>query len=134
MREASLPASNGMKYAPLVGWGFCIYATMFLAWSGFVLYGFTEGIVPRIAGLAILVAVALVAGRALKFHAWKDVLPYSAFWMLEVAVLDIIFSVPFTGWQLFADWNIWVGYLLVFSVPMLAPYLRRRAHTVPDLS
>ena len=121
-----------MKYSALFGWGIAIYAIMFLVWSGFVLYGFTAGVFPRVAGLIVLVGIATMAGRSLKFHQWKDILPYSFFWTLEVAVLDIVFSVPYTGWQLFSDWNIWVGYLLVVTVPLLAPYTRAALGSYAD--
>ena len=124
LHSRNITHNTEVKYGPLVGWGFVIYATMFIAWSGFVMYGFTEGVLPRFAGLAVLVGVATIAGRSLRFHTWTDALPYSLFWAVEVALLDIVFSVPFTGWQLFFDWNIWVGYILVVCVPLLAPYTR----------
>lgn len=117
---------NRMKYDALIGWGIIIYAIMFLVWSGFVTYGFVEGIAPRIAGLITLVAIALYAGRSLTLASWKDILPYSVAWTLIVIAGDMILSVPFTGWMLFADWNVWVGYTLVLVVPLLAPSTRGR--------
>lgn len=113
-----------MKFGPLLGWGITIYAVMYLAWNGFVLYGFTQGFVPRLCGLLVLVVVATIAGRSLRLAGWKDVLPYSLAWAIVVILLDAIFSVPFSGWQLYADWNVWVGYALVALVPLLAPYTR----------
>ena len=115
-----------MKYFSALGWGIVIYALMYLAWSGFVIYGFAQGIGPRICGLAVLVLVSTIAGRALKFSSWKDVLPYSIAWCVVVALLDIVFTVPFSGWGLYSDWNIWIGYALVVLVPLLAPYTRQK--------
>lgn len=106
-----------------------IYAVMYLLWSGFMLYGFTEGILPRLIALLVLVGLALSAGRALRFSSWKDILPYSIAWTVIVALLDALYTVPFTGWALFSDWNLWVGYSLILIVPLIAPrmkYLDRR--------
>lgn len=110
----------------MVGWGIAIYAIMFLVWSVFVTYGFVEGVFPRIAGLLTLVAVTLIAGRSLRAPTWKDVLPYAAAWAVIIILCDMLLSVPFTGWQLFADWNVWVGYALALLVPLFAPYTRSK--------
>ena len=115
---------SGMKYGLLFGWGIGIYAVMFLLWSGFVTYGFVDGVAPRIVGLLVLLAVAVIAGRSLRAHSWRDILPYSVSWGIMMALLDMTFSVPLTGWQLYADWNVWVGYLLVALFPLFALYPR----------
>ena len=115
-----------MKYGALFGWGITIYSTMYLVWSGFILYGFVQGLVPRLLGLLTLILVATIAGRSLKFHSWKDVLPYSFTWACIAILLDGVFSVPLTGWTLYTDWNVWVGYVLVCAVPLLSPYTRAR--------
>ena len=111
-----------MKYGLLFGWGIGIYAVMFLLWSGFVTYGFVDGVAPRIVGLLVLLAVAVIAGRSLRAHSWRDILPYSVSWGIMMALLDMTFSVPLTGWQLYADWNVWVGYALVALFPLFALY------------
>ena len=113
-----------MKYGALFGWGVVIYAVMFLLWSGFVTYGFIDGLAPRIVGLLVLIAVALIAGNSLRYRAWSDILPYSLSWAVLMAVLDGLFSVPYAGWQLYFDWNVWFGYAIVAIVPLFSPYLR----------
>ena len=106
-----------------------IYAVMYLAWSGFVLYGFTSGILPRLLALLVLIITATIAGRSLAFSSWKDILPYSVGWLIVIALLDAVFSVPYAGWQLYTDWNVWVGYALVCAVPLLAPYTKSIRHS-----
>jgi len=130
--NATVAHNEGMKYGALLGWGITMYAIMFLLWSGFVLYGFVEGILPRLVSLVVLMAIALYAGRSLRFASWRDILPYSIAWLIVVALLDIVFSVPFTGWALFSDWNVWVGYSLIVLVPLFAPRLRR--HSSPPMT
>ncbi|OGG57389.1 hypothetical protein A2853_02630 [Candidatus Kaiserbacteria bacterium RIFCSPHIGHO2_01_FULL_55_17] len=113
-----------LRVGPLLGWGIVIYAVMFLVWSAFVTYGFVGGFLPRSLGLLVLLATGVIAGRSLKAHAWADVLPYSLAWGVLMGVLDAIMSVPVAGWQLYADWNVWIGYALVVLAPLLALYPR----------
>jgi len=112
------------RIGALFGWGIVIYAVMFLLWSAFVTYGFVEGIAPRILGLVILVALAIIAGRSLKANSWHDIIPYSVCWGLIMAVFDVFMSVPFAGWQIFLDWNVWFGYGVVVFAPLLVLYPR----------
>ena len=108
----------------LFGWGIVIYAVMFLVWSAFVTYGFVEGILPRILGLLTLIAVSVIAGRSLRASSWHDILPYSFSWGVTMAFLDVIMSVPFAGWRIFFDWNVWFGYTIVVIAPLLELYPR----------
>lgn len=114
-----------MRVIYSLSWGIVIYALMYLAWNGFVLYGFAVGLMPRIFSLLILIMLATIAGRSLRFTSARDILPYSVGWMVIVGLLDAIYTVPFAGWMIYGDWNIWVGYLLVALVPLFAPYLGR---------
>ncbi len=114
-----------MQYGKLLGWGIVIYSVMYLLVAGLSLYQ-VGPLFARIAALATLIGFASVAGHSLRRHSVWDVVPYALVWMLEVIVLDGLMSVPFTGWQLYLDLNVWIGYLLVFLVPILAvPLLRR---------
>jgi hypothetical protein len=115
-----------MKTLARLGWGVTLYAVMYLAWSGFILYGFV-GAPARIIGLLLLIGLSLIAGGALRLSSWKDVLPYSIAWAVIIGILDAVFSVPYSGWQVYADWNLWVGYGLVVLVPLFAPYVRPRS-------
>ncbi len=117
-----------MKYLSVIGWGIVIYAVMYLAWSGLVLYGMTAGVLPRLLALLVLIGTATIAGRALPYRSWKDILPHSFVWALIIILLDAVYTVPYTGWQLYADWNVWVGYALVCFVPLLAPYTKSNGH------
>ena len=117
-----------MRYGRLLGWGIVIYAVMSLAWSGIIIYGLAGFATGRIIQLVVLIAVATIAARSLKLHSWKDILPYSFLWAAMMAGLDAMFNVPFAGWQMYADWNVWLGYALVAIVPLVvASHLRQAA-------
>ena len=120
------------RIGALLGWGVVIYAVMFLLWSAFVTYGFVEGMAPRILGLVILVALAITAGRSLKANSWHDIIPYSICWGLIMAVFDVFMSVPFAGWQIFSDWNVWLGYGVVALAPLLVLYPRFGNFSLPS--
>jgi hypothetical protein len=120
-----------MKYGALIGWGIVIYAVVYLVWSALLIHGLADGYFARFASLLALIVTAVVAARSLRVSTWKDMLPYSIAWVAVVALCDAIVSVPFTGWQLYADWNIWVGYILVLAVPVFVATLRPR-HTAPS--
>lgn len=115
-----------MKFGAMIGWGIVIYAVMFLEWSLLVTYGYAVGIGPRLVSLAVLIVTAVIAGRSLRASGWSDILPYSLAWAVIAIGFDTLISVPFTGWALFADWNVWVGYGLIAVMPLTAPLLRRR--------
>jgi hypothetical protein len=114
-----------MKYGALFGWGIAIYAVLSLVWSGFVIYGFAQGMLPRLTEFVLLLALSFVAGRSLRFVSWKDVLPYSVTWGIEAVLLDAIYSVPFSGWTLYANPALWFGYAIVVCVPLLTTLFRR---------
>jgi len=116
---------NGeVNYGKLLGWGIVIYAIIALAWSGLALYGLSGTLAARLLELVVLIVVATLAGRSLRLHSWTDILPYSLFWAVEAAVLDIVYNVPSAGWGMYSDWNLWLGYALVVIVPLLAPKTR----------
>lgn len=107
-----------------IGWGIVIYAMVFLTWAGVSVYGWTSGIGPRIAEVAMLIFVCLWAGSQLKFRTWVDILPYSFGWAAIAAALDALLVVPLTGWGWYEMWPTWVGYALVVILPLFAPMLR----------
>ena len=113
-----------MKYGARLSWGIVIYAIMYLTWNGFAIYGFVNGIAPRICELIVLVIVSAIAGRSLGFTSWKDILPYSFVWALTSIGLDAIFTLPFSGTVMYANWNLWIGYALVMLLPLAAPQTR----------
>ncbi|MEY4747090.1 MAG: hypothetical protein RLZZ416_139 [Candidatus Parcubacteria bacterium] len=124
-----------MRFGATVGWGVVIYAIMALSWSLMSTYSISGTLLSRILELVVLVVTTTIAGRSLHLHAWRDILPYSIAWTAVAFVIDALLNVPLIGWQLFADWNVWIGYALVVVVPLFSPQTRairetphRRAH------
>ena len=115
-----------MKYGALIGWGVVIYAVVTLSGSALMLYGFSGTPVASVVQTLVLVITGTLAGRALRFNLWGDILPYSLCWALIAILFDGLFNMPFLGWDTYADWKLWVGYGLIIMVPLLAPYTRIR--------
>jgi hypothetical protein len=113
-----------MKYLMRLGWGIVIYAIMYVFSNALSIYGFSGGLVAILCRLVVLVIVATIAGRSLPFTSWKDIVPYSFFWMLSVIGVDAILTLPFSGVYMYYNWNIWIGYALVMLLPLAAPQTR----------
>lgn len=117
-----------IRYKHLIGWGILLYALMFFVWSLFIKMGFAEGVLPRAIGLTILIVAVILAARSLHLATWKDILPYSIGWAAIVALLDVLLTVPFTGWGIFGQPSVIIGYLIIILVPLL--FYER--HLTPD--
>lgn len=126
--------NRGMKLGAFVGWGVVIYAVMQLIESGLVTYGFFGGFLPRVIEFAALLALCVIAGRALRFSSWKDIMPYSLSWAAISALLDAIYLTPSFGWHIYSSGGLWLGYVLIVLLPLLAPYTRRASHDVPRIT
>lgn len=115
-----------MQIGKLFGWGIVIYAVMYLTVAMLALYGIAPSILARAIALIVLVLLATIAGLSLRRHTMRDIVPYSFVWTLEVMALDGLMSMPYTGIAIYLDWNVWVGYALVFVVPLFTHYMFRQ--------
>jgi len=102
-----------------IGWGIVIYAVLYLLWSGLVVYGFAAGYLSLAVRLLALALLTTVAARSFHFSNWRDLAPYTLSWAAIAILLDAVFLVPFSGWGLYAEWSVWVGYALVAILPIL---------------
>lgn len=109
----------GFRWKALIGWGAGLYAAMFLLWSFFIKYGFVEGVLPNSASILLLAVILAFAARSLHFSAWSDIFPYSLGWALVVLALDVLITVPFTGWAIFIHPRVLAGYALIILLPLL---------------
>ncbi len=130
MRRSSVIAHNErMNLRALLGWGIVIYAVLFLVWSGLVIHGLSGNFFARFIVLGALVLVTAIATRALRLNSERDVAPYAVGWVFVAAALDAVFSVPNAGWGMYADWNLWVGYVLLLIVPFVVMLISRKQHS-----
>lgn len=120
-----------MKLRALIGWGIVIYSVLYLVWTGLVIHGLSDRLIARVIVLATLATVTAIATRALRVSSERDVIPYAIGWIFVAAILDAIFAVPSAGWGIYSDWNLWVGYVLLFIVPLIVTAVsKNRASTV----
>lgn len=110
-----------IKWGALFGWGVVIYAVVFLMWSALVIHAYIAGPMPRIILVLTLAIVVSIAARSLRLKHWYDILPYSIAWALIAAAFDFTCAVPVSGFAIWTDWNIWVGYAMVVLIPLIIP-------------
>lgn len=99
-----------------------IYAVIFLFISALV----GAKIDTAQAWIIVVDFVVLLVGLylATRFAAPKDMkqgFVYGLVWAVIFFVLDLVLTVPFTGWVYFASWQSYVYYGLVILVPTLLP-------------
>jgi len=109
-----------VSYKKLFGFGALIWLVAYMTASVFVAYDMVDAFMS---GLVIITAVAIAAffaGRNLAVGSFTGMLKYSVSWVVIGLVLDAIFTVPFTSWEIFAAWHVWVGYAFILLIPLLA--------------
>ncbi len=99
-----------------------IYAVIFLFVT--VLIGAhisTEVIWVTIVNFVIMIIGLYLAISYAKPKNLKEGLIYGLIWLAVFFLLDIILTVPFTGWNYFFGWKTWVAYGLTLLMPTLWP-------------
>lgn len=115
-----------MKLRALFGWGIVIYAVMFLVSSLLAVHPTGPALIARVVLLCTLVITASIAARSVRAFSERDIALYAFGWVACALVFDALLVVPTTGWLLFTDWNVWVGYLVLFFVPIAVTFLSKR--------
>lgn len=108
---------KNISFPHLLLGGIVAYAIMYLLWGVFSQFEFS-GAIARLVGFAVLAVTMIILTRATKRDTVVAMLPYAAFWVATVAALDVVLAVPYTGWVLFSDLGLWLGYAVIFFVPL----------------
>jgi hypothetical protein len=118
-----------MMARSILGWGTVIYAVVYLVWAIIVVHGLSESIFARCAMLLTLLAVLAIATTSLRTLSKNDIYPLSFGWASVALFFDALLIAPISGFAIFAQWNVWVGYLLMLFIPHLVIRVRaRRSH------
>ncbi len=115
------------------GYGVVLYACMYLAWALLSAYDIVGTGIARTVLLLVLLVSTLIAARSLRLYSARDILPFSVSWVVTIGVIDALFALPSGNWAVFADPNLWIGYLLVLTAPLVLPYGPRFA-ALPDIT
>lgn len=102
-----------------VGYGIILYAVMYLAWGLFAAYGFAGTQIARLGLFLVLIASTAIAARSLRYSSLRDSMLFVIAWLATIAVLDALFAGANGTWSIFADPNLWIGYLLVLGTPIV---------------
>jgi len=112
-----------MNYKKLIGFGILLWIIAFVIASVFVGAKAIDSIVAKITIPLVVGIAAFFVGKNLKLKSITETLKYSGSWIMIGVLLDMVVTVPFTGWGIFAEWNVWLGYLFVLTAPILATKL-----------
>lgn len=109
-----------MNYKKLIGYGLLIWVVAYLIACVFVAYKASDGLLAKVVILVAVIVAALFAGRKVKPNSVTNALKYSVSWLVIALLMDCLLTVPFTGWQIFASWDMWVGYAIVALAPLVS--------------
>jgi len=109
-----------MNYKKLFGYGVAVWATAYIVATVLMIYGLFDNVIAKAILVLIVASAAYLAGRNINSDSIISVLKYSVVWLIMALILDAIITVPFTGWGLFTQWNVWVGYAVILLVPLFA--------------
>lgn len=99
-----------------------IYAVVFLFISALVGAKIsTDATWVTIVDFVITIVGLYLAVNYSKPKNLKEGLIYGLVWALVLLLLDIILTVPFTGWEYFSSWKTWIVYALTILMPTLLP-------------
>jgi predicted Na+-dependent transporter len=112
--------SNWVNYKNIFGFGVLIYLVIFLIMSGFAAYDMRDTLTAKIITLAAIALVAFWGGKSLNPANMAEALKHSIGWVVIIVVLDALITARFTGFGIFSQWNVLLGYVLVVLTPLLA--------------
>lgn len=107
-----------MNYKKLFGYGALIWVVAYIA--AILLVVLRVGTTMRAGPLVGIVAAAMAAwaGTQLERTSIVKILFYSLGWVIVGLVLDLILTIPFTGWQFYFAWSYWASYVLIAVLPI----------------
>lgn len=110
-----------MNYLKSLGFGALIWGVAFVVVSAFISFGIdTAGLVVQTITTFLVLLTAFLLAKSLNLSDKTEMLKYSFSWVVVGLILDVLITTGFTGWEFFYDWSIWVSYVLILLVPLLA--------------
>jgi|WetSurMetagenome_2_1015567.scaffolds.fasta_scaffold1002465_1 hypothetical protein len=109
-------------YLKIIGYGAIIWAVAFIVACIFV--GFkvsSQVLVQGVTTLAVLI-IAFLFAENIKISKIKTAVIIGLLWVATGAALDALITTRFTGWIFFCRWEMWLGYLFIFLVPLVVTY------------
>jgi hypothetical protein len=106
----------------IIGYGAIIWAIAFIVACIFVGFKVSSQVLTQgVTTLAVLI-VAFLLAENLKISEMKTAAISGFLWMVTGAALDALITTRFTGWSFFCRWEMWLGYLFIFLVPLVVAY------------
>jgi len=108
-----------MKWLKIIGYGLLVWIFIFVLVSIFIGFKFTNRYVVNGAVYVLIIAAGFILGRKITVKGWGEAAVVGLLWVLGGLVLDLIITVRFTGYEIFKEWMMWLGYAILFVVAIL---------------
>ncbi len=109
-----------MKSLRYIWPGASIWAIIFIVISALIGFGANvQNATTDLISVVVIGLLVLLLTRQLEISSKKQALQYAFGWVVTMVLLDMIITVRFTGWEIFSQWTVIVGYLLVLILPVL---------------
>jgi hypothetical protein len=108
------------NYLKITGYGAIIWVVAFIIASIFIGFKTSSQVLTQgVTTLAVIITAFLLA-KNLKMSTLKAGAICGLLWVVAGAALDALVTVRFTGWSFFCRWEMWLGYLFIFLIPLIA--------------
>ena len=95
-----------------------IYAVIFLFISALIGFKIDQNRTwVEIVCWIITIIGLYLAVNYVKPKSWKEGLKYGIVWVIVFFILDLVLTVPFTGWEHFSSWKSYISYALTILMP-----------------
>lgn len=111
-----------MNITKAVGLGILIWMVVYAASMLLGVYDMSGALWTQIVAVVIAAVIAYIAGMMVKASSMNAMIKYSVAWVIVTLVLDAVLASFWTmgGYGIFSTWYLWVGYVLILLVPLVA--------------
>lgn len=109
-----------MSFGKALGYGVVLWLVAFVVASIFVGYSQTCAVTCHVITALVVLILAYLFGRKLNVSSASGMIKYTIVWVIVFLILDVLISTRYTGWAIFKSVWLWVSYLLVLLVSLMA--------------
>jgi hypothetical protein len=110
------------NYFKIIAYGAIIWVVAFIAASIFIGFKVSSQILTQGVTTLAVIIIAFLLAKNLEISSLKSAIKCGLLWAITGVVLDALITVKFTGWSFFCRWEMWLGYLFIFLIPLIVLY------------
>lgn len=114
-----------MNYLKRAGLGAVIWGAIFVVISILVALKITSPWISYPVGWIITIVLGWYFSKITKVKDFVDGIVTGIIFVAVAFILDYFITTKFTGMELFKSWDIWVGYVLLFLLPIIYSFVKK---------